>query len=120
MAHALADSTFAQFADSTGEQLDAALVVADIRRLQTATNKILEHGDRVVAHDDKRGASSATFDDLNVAIEAIEEITKRYVLLLTGESLLEMTPIDVSNSISAFRFAWIDPDHPPDLGSRAS
>lgn len=121
MAHGLADRTFAQFADSTGERLDAALVTADIDRLRAATKKILEHGDRVVAHDDKRGASGgATFDDLNAAIDAIEEITKRYVLLLTGDSMLQMTPIDVSNSASVFRFAWIDPEHPPDLQSKAS
>ncbi len=120
MAHTLADGTFAQFADSTGDRLDAALVIADIDRLKAATIKILEHGDRVVAHDDKRAASGATFDDLNAAVDTIEEVTKRYVLLLTGESMLQMTPIDASNSISVFRFPWIDPDHPPEFGSKAS
>jgi hypothetical protein len=117
MAHMLADGAFTQFADSAGARLDETIVRNDIERLRGATSKILGHSDRAVAHDDRRGARDpATFDDLNLAIDMIEEIAKRYLLLLTGESMIQMTPIDVTNSIGVFRFTWIDPDHPPQLG----
>ena len=117
MAHTLADGTFTQFADSTAAHLDETIVRNDIERLSGATSKILGHSDRAVAHDDRRRArDAATFDDLNLAIDMIEEIAKRYLLLLTGESMIQMTPIDVTNSIGVFRFTWIDLDHPPQLG----
>lgn len=109
-AHALAEKTFKQFADGSGRQLAVAYVLADIARLEAGTKKVLDHSDRVVAHDDPRGPQqSATFDDLNVAIEAIAEITRRYVLLLTGDNMLTTTPIDTTNALRTFTFPWIDP-----------
>lgn len=114
----LADSSFKPFADSNGEQLDPAVVRADIDKLEAATTAVLSHSDRVVAHDDRRGPEfEANFDQINVAIDAIEEIAKRYILLLTGASMLSMTPIDTMNAISVFSFPWIDPGHRPNFGA---
>lgn len=113
-ANMLADSGFGPFADATGDSLDPAIVHADIERLESAAKEILSHSDRVVAHDDRRGPEvEANFDHLNTAIDAIEEITKRYILLLTGASMLSMTPIDTTNALSVFKFPWIDPRNPP-------
>ncbi len=117
-AYELADGTFKTFADPTGEILDAATVRADIERLETATKGILSHSDRVVAHDDPRGPEfDVNFDDLNVAIDTIEEVAKRYILLLTGASMLTMTPIDSTNAISVFSFPWINPETRPNFGT---
>ena len=117
-ANILADSSFKQFSDKSGDALDPAIVQADIERLETATKEILSHSDRVVAHDDRRGPEfEVNFDQLNGAIDAIEEITKRYILLFTGASMLSMTPIDQTNAVSVFSFPWVDPGHRPDFGS---
>lgn len=71
-----------------------------------------------MAHDDRRGPEFAVnFDQLNTAIDAIEEIAKRYILLLTGASMLSMTPIDTTNAVSVFNFPWIDPGHRPNFGT---
>jgi hypothetical protein len=117
MATFLADSTFKQFADGSCEKLDMDLVRGDIERLKNATKEILTHSDRVVAHDDPRGPEfQINFDGLNSAIDVIEDIAKRYILLLTGASMLQMTPIDSTNSVSVFGFTWIDPQRRPNFG----
>lgn len=59
---------------------------------------------------------SFTFDDLNVAVDVIEELARKYSLLFTGASMHRMTPYDTTNAISVFNFPWIDATHRPDLG----
>jgi len=117
MAHRLADSTFAKFADASGEYLSKEMVAKDRDALTAATGDIVTHSDKHVAHDQRsQQQASATFDDLNRAVDVLEELTRRYVLILTGESLLSIVPYDTTNSISLFRFPWIDPKHPPAFG----
>jgi hypothetical protein len=118
MAIWLADKTFKEFADSTGLQLNRELVDADVESLRNATREVIAVSDTAIAHDDRRGPEFVvTFDHLNQAIDVIEEITRRYVCLLTGASMTRMTPYDQTNSIGVFRFPWIDPEHPPSLGN---
>ncbi len=117
MAHRLADSTFKNFADASGQHLSKVVVAKDRADLATATDAIVHHSDKHVAHDQRsHPPASATFDDLDRAINTLEELTRRYVLILTGESLLSIVPYDTTNSISLFRFPWIDPEHPPAFG----
>lgn len=117
MANRLADSTFSKFADSGGELLSKEMVAKDRADLEAATAGIVHHSDKHVAHDQRSQLQAvATFDDLNGAVDVLEELTRRYVLILTGESLLSVVPYDTTNSISLFRFPWIDPEQPPTLG----
>lgn len=112
----LADKDFQKFADSSGLVLDAQKVLDDIAKLKIATERIVAVTDTTIAHDDKNGPEfQITFDDLNVAIDVLEEITRKYVLLFTATSMLSMTPIDTTNAIAVFNFPWIDPNNRPDL-----
>ena len=116
----LADSTFRDFADDSGEFLRQSLVTGDLAKLEDATAKIIDVSDRAIAHDDRRGPEfEINFDQINRAVDVIEELTRRYNLLLTGASMLRLTPHDTTNAISVFRFPWIDPSNPPDFGQES-
>lgn len=112
----LAESTFEQFADASGQAFDAAIAEADAKELRAATADIIKISDGSIAHDDKTPPKvTSTFDDLDKAVALIARLTKRYSLLLTGASIGTMTPIDQTNAIRVFSFPWIDPEHPPKL-----
>lgn len=53
-----------------------------------------------------------TFNDLDVAIELIAELTRKYLLLITGASMLSLTPYDQTNAVAVFTFPWISDEYP--------
>ena len=82
--------------------------------MREATAQLVAYADSFLAHDDKNPPTlNVTFDDLDRAIDVIEDLSRRYILLLTGASFPSLTPIDTTNAVNVFRFPWIDPDHPP-------
>lgn len=119
MARDLAISTFKDYADGSGLIFDGTIAARDAERLRAATRKIVAFVDSTIAHDDKQlPTESSTFDELDAAVVLIAELTRRYLLLLTGASFGTMTPIDQTNAIRVFSFPWIDPQHPPNLKGR--
>jgi len=117
MADRLANAFFDKFADDAGECLRKELITADLARLASSTERIVTITDKSIAHDDRvRTTETVTFDDLNGAVDVLEDLTKRYVVLLTGESLLSVVPYDTADSTAVFNFAWIDPANKPDFG----
>lgn len=115
MAARLARSTLAPYADQSGDVFDPAVAQADAQRLRDATEKIIAFADGAVAHDDRNPPEAITFNDINKAIDVIEEIARKYILLLTGYSFLRLTPYDQTNAVRVFRAPWIDPAHEPDF-----
>ncbi len=81
------------------------------------TGKVVALTDTAIAYDRRKEPEfKVTFDDLDHAIDIIQELIRKYVLLFTGASTLLMTPVETKNARSVFTFAWIDPDKRPDLG----
>ena len=110
MAHFLADSTYNQYADASGEFLDPTLVEADLDQLKSQTASVLQLTDRAIAHDDAGGirlAAPVTFDDLDVAIVCLEQLVRKYIVMLTGRSFSSLTPFDQTNARSVFYIPWI-------------
>lgn len=110
MAQWLADSTYSQFAGASGEHLSVEALKADMKELAAATAVVVQFSDRAIAHDDKGGVrldAPPTFHDLDGAILALEKITRKYVLLITGANFPGFTPVDQTDAMSVFRFPWI-------------
>jgi AbiU2 len=119
MATDLARMTFTKFADTGGELFDAHIAIADVERLDAATAKIITHADSYIAHDDKiKPEQTITFDEIDFAVLLLEELTKRYSLLLTGRSWGTLTPYDQGDTLAAFKLPWIDPEHAPHFNTR--
>jgi hypothetical protein len=101
----LADNTYKRFADESGEYLDVGLIEKDLETLKSRTASVVQLADRAIAHDDCGGVklhAPLTFNDLDAAIITLEEITRKYIVLLTGRSFSSLTPIDQANSRSVF------------------
>ncbi len=110
MAHFLADSTFKQYADASGDFLDVSLLQADLDQLGTQTAFVVQLTDRAIAHDDAGGVrldAPVTFDGLDAAIVCLERLVRKYIVLLTGRSFSSLTPIDQTNARSVFYIPWI-------------
>ncbi len=117
VARDLADETFKHFCDVDAEVVSKSMIEADLANIEIATQRILHFSDRFKAHKDRRGVEGQlpTHNELNAAIDSLAECARKYVLLLTGENTLSMTPLDQTNAIHVFTFPWIDDDHLPDL-----
>jgi len=112
----LADSTYAAFADASGEYLNVARLESELTSLDAATDDIVELVDRQIAHHDKRRSSGrATFAKLDGAIEVVTSITSDYTRLITGKANLSMVPVDLTNALDVFNIPWIDRERPPNL-----
>ena len=106
----LNNNAFDEWADATGNLLDAGRVAADLNNLTDACEKVQHYADRRVAHYDGRGVRPAmmpTFDDLESAIRAIEELLKKYYLILTGTWLGQVKPTITYDWTDVFRTRWI-------------
>ncbi len=92
-----------------GDQLDPSVVEADINRLVAAAEPIKAYVDRRVAHYDRRGLAKAApeFPELTECLKTLEDIFKKYHLLLRGSSLRSALPTIIPDWQAIFRFAWI-------------
>jgi hypothetical protein len=120
----LADSAFKNFCDNSNHNhISTTLIELDLAKIDKDTTIIVHYSDRTKAHKDKRGFGTKfpkpTFKILDTAITTLAEITKKYVLLLTGDDMVSITPVDQTNALHVFRFPWIDPEHTPDLDGMA-
>lgn len=109
-AHFLADSTYKQYADESGDFLNPRLLEADLDQLESQTASVLQLTDRAIAHDDAGGvrmAAPVTFDDLDAAIVCLEQLVRKYIVLLIGRSFSSLTPLDQTNARSVFYIPWI-------------
>lgn len=109
----LADQTFGDFADESGERVDPAIVEADLTRFEIVTDPIVHYSDKLVAHDDRRGLGKKyTPDafDLDGAVDAVALYTSRYSRLLLVRSSHDMIPIGTTSTLRAFCEPWIRSD----------
>jgi hypothetical protein len=111
---------FSEFSDATGLVFDAAIALGDLERLEAVTSKIVTHADSFIAHNDKtKPDQSITFDEMDAAAVLLEELTKRYSLLLTGRAWRGLTPYDQGDTLAAFKIPWIDAAYPPSFAADA-
>lgn len=105
-------------ADSMDDYLAPANISADRKGLNRVADSVLAFADRAVAHRTPGFTNSATFKDLNDAIDSIEPVFKKYFEIINGNSFdLLDRPLD-SEWAKPFEFAWLIP--PPAEASDSS
>jgi len=88
--------------------LPSSEVQRDIEELVSATQKIQTHGDKVVAHlDRKRKGRPAVYGDLDRAIRCIERTMIRYGNFLKGSQLPPFLTL-TDDWTAIFRRPWIE------------
>lgn len=81
---------------------------ADFDRFQEATRPVKDYVDRLVAHNDQRELSRPpTWNELNAAIDLLEEMLNKYMVLLTATGIPSADPVHQADWKDAFRVAWL-------------
>ncbi len=83
-AHFTQSATF-KYVSQDGRVASEALIRQDIDELQRLTTKVEAFVDKELAHLDRKGlATPATFNDLDSALDALDQMACKYLTLLTG------------------------------------
>lgn len=94
--------------DHQGRVLSAQDVHADIQRLREAAESCEPFADKRIAHYDQGQApKSPSYDELDAALDALDELFCKYLLLVTGEQLTSSTPSIAYNWCKVFQHAWM-------------
>lgn len=105
-----ADEFFGRFADASGKKLDAAPIKRDAQRLQEAVQATVAYADQRVAHLDERSLryefTRPTYADLDGALEALEDLAKKYQRLLNGSVPDETLPTWQYDWMAIFDYSW--------------
>jgi len=81
---------------------------ADLERFQKTARPIKDYVDRLVAHNDQRQLTRLpTYEELNAAIELLEEMLNKYLVLLKATSVPSADPVHQHDWKAAFRVAWL-------------
>jgi hypothetical protein len=79
---------FDTFAPGAGPHLDAAIVQQDFDALQNLARPLKKYVDKRIAHHDAKGSGvTATYGELNAALEEMRRLLQRYFLLLKQGAL---------------------------------
>jgi hypothetical protein len=102
--------TFDEFAGPGGAHVDAAIIAADLAKLDAATEKVKTFVDKHLAHSDDQAAASLTFQELRDSLEEVSELIRRYYLLVHGGSLLSTIPTKQYDWLRPLLVPWV-PDN---------
>ncbi len=96
------------FAGEVGDNLDPKIVAHDIALLEAKAKKVVKHVNQYVAHADKKPvAELATFEELNMAIETVGDLFRKYALLLTVNSDAVLVPELQYHWEAIFELPWL-------------
>jgi hypothetical protein len=99
---------FDNYAGRGSDVIPAERYQADLDRFQEIARPTKDYVDRLVAHNDQRELDSVpTFDELNAAIDLLEELLNKYMVLLKSTSVPSADPVHQADWKSAFRVAWL-------------
>jgi hypothetical protein len=102
-----AHATFDRYADGDGENVDPNAVRADLDGWKQACGKIKQVVDKRIAHladiRSDKPVPTATYDDLDRAIDAVAGLVKKYGLLFTAGSIAQMEPVIQGDWKAPFR-----------------
>lgn len=110
-----ANSDFQQFSGYCKDHVDPDVVKQDLKNLRDFARDLEAFADRRIAHYDKQELENIpTFENLDVCIDYLDELTKKYYLLFKGSA----KPLLVKNLDDwqeIFREPWILPYDPSGL-----
>jgi len=107
----VADEEFDKFTNKGDMELSVGKLDSDIQQLDKATRIIKDYTDKWVAHLDKNRKKQPipTIEDIDNALQDIDEVFRKYHHLLLGSNMTAM-PIIQSDWRKPLRHAWIKDD----------
>lgn len=106
-----ADESFDRVAGEGSYTIPADLPNKAIERLREASLPVKQYVDRIVAHHDRRDTSVPTLQELDGALDAIEEEFTTWSGWLTGQQRLVMVPVPQYDWLAPFRVPWLRPEN---------
>ena len=107
----IADRDFDRFAGTIGTHVDPSFVEADIVALKSKAKNLERYATKLVAHLDKKGPTTIpTFHDLEECVDFMEELLKKYLLLLRADCYTQILPTWQYDWQAIFREPWIPPE----------
>lgn len=104
----MADRDFDRFAQPGALHIDPILVAKDLADLRQATIKCEDFADKRLAHHDKRDPKQLpTFNDLDAAIELLDRLCCRYLLMLQAKVVDTLLPTWQYDWKEIFRIPWV-------------
>ena len=95
--------------NSLEDYLTSDGIIADRASLNKAAAPVLKYANQLVAHRTPVGTLPMTVKDIHTALDAIEDVFKKYFIILTGRQLMDILPSNVGDDWKdAFTFAWYD------------
>ena len=106
----LADEDFDRFAAVGAKHIDPSLVAADLRRLKEATTRCEDFADKRLAHHDKRDPKQLpTYNELDAAVDLLDQLYCRYFLLFHASAMDTLLPTWQYDWKEIFRTPWLPP-----------
>jgi hypothetical protein len=105
-----ADSCFDHLAARGRANIDPAQVTSEIQTLKDRTEHVRKYVNRRVAHRDRRNFRPIPkFQDIDSAVEYLDDLTVRYLNLFRGISMTTVLPTWQYDWKEIFRYPWINP-----------
>lgn len=103
-----AHEQYDKYAGAGADSIPAEPYQQDLDELLEVARPIKDYVDRMVAHTDQRELTDVpTFEELNAAIEQLEKLLNKYMVLLTATSVPSADPVHQADWKAAFRIAWL-------------
>lgn len=103
-----ANEQFDRCAGEGAKTIDADRYRVDADRFQEAARPIKDYVDRLVAHNDQRELEDVpSYKELNAAIDLLEELLNKYMVLLKATGVPSADPVHQADWKAAFRVPWL-------------
>ncbi len=104
----LCNEAFDKYAGEGEDYISSQRVEEDLRKFQDLSDKCEAYADRLIAHHDKRGLSVVpSYQELNDALDFMNELLQKYFCLIRGNTLQSVTPVILNNWKTIFNVPWL-------------
>lgn len=102
-----ADEEFDEYVGAGLDVIQTEMTARDLADVRSAAATIRRHVNKYVAHTDERaGPPTATYADLDAALDGVTAIYRRYSLLIKGSAPADMAPTMQFDWKQPFLIAW--------------
>jgi hypothetical protein len=102
-----AEDTFDKYCGSGRDYLDQAVMDKLLKRLDDTATAVHQLVSKRIAHHVQGASAIATFDDLDKALDSLEDVLKHTVMILQADGLHTAVPVNLENWKAIFRKPWI-------------
>lgn len=103
-----ANGEYDKYAGDGADTITVDRYQADLDEFLKVAQPIKDYVDRMVAHTDQRELTDLpTYEDLNGAIDLLEWLLNKYMVLLTATGVPSADPVHQADWKAAFRVAWL-------------